>query len=208
MADHFAEKSRDWDVNDVVKGLSATIGPAIIDHVALTTDMDVLDFGAGTGLISAHIAPRVNKIVAVDISAAMLDKLAAKDELRGKVEVVCRDITTSPLAQQFDLIVSAMAMHHVSDTNQLIRTFANHLKPGGQIALADLDTEDGTFHPQNTAGVYHSGFDRAALQRVLEQHGFDDIYFFTPHSVAKNNRLYPVFLVTATKHFATFGSSL
>lgn len=199
MPDHFAEKSRDWDVNDVVKGLSTTIGPAIIQHIALTADMDVLDFGAGTGLVSAHLAPRVNKIVAVDISAAMLDKLVAKTELNGKVEAVCQDITTVPLTQRFDLIVSAMAMHHVPDTNQLILTFAKHLKPGGQIALADLDAEDGTFHPENTAGVYHSGFDRVALQRVLEQHDFGNIHFFTAHTVAKNNKLYPVFLVTATK---------
>lgn len=196
MADHFEEKSRDWDVNDVVRGLSATLGPAIIEHIALTTDMNVLDFGAGTGLISAHLAPRVNRIVAVDISVAMLDKLVAKNELRGKVEAVCQDITAEPLNRRFDLIVSAMAMHHVADTDQLIGTFAQHLKPGGLIALADLDTEDGTFHPVNTPGVYHAGFDRTDLQRLLTKRGFNDIHFFTPHTVAKNNRLYPVFLVT------------
>lgn len=199
MADHFDEKSRDWDVNDVVKGLSSTIGPSILEHIALSDQMDVMDFGAGTGLISAHIAPFVKKITAVDISEAMLNKLAAKQEMAGKVDAVCQDIIHNPLNKRFDLIVSAMAMHHVQDTHKLIQTFSEHLKPGGRVALADLDREDGTFHPENTPGVFHAGFDRNELQRVLENHGFDNVHFFTPHTVKKNSKQYPVFLVIAAK---------
>jgi predicted TPR repeat methyltransferase len=55
--------------------------------------MEVLDFGAGTGLISAHVAPWVHKILAVDTSEAMLAALAAKPELHGKVEGLCVDMT-------------------------------------------------------------------------------------------------------------------
>lgn len=206
MADHFDEKSRDWDVNDVVKGLSATIGPSILEHVALSEKMDVMDFGAGTGLISAHIAPFVKKITAVDISEAMLNKLVAKVALADRVEAVCQDITHKPLHKKFDLIVSAMAMHHVQDTGQLIQTFAQHLKPGGRVALADLDKEDGTFHPENTPGVFHSGFDRDELQCVLEKQGFADIQFFTPHTAIKNSKRYPVFLVVANRPSNSGGS--
>ncbi len=96
---------------------------SILVHVPLDDRMDVLDFGAGTGLISAYVAPRVNKIVAVDTSEAMLAALAAKQELSGKVETVCADITKSPLGKRFDLVISAMAMHHVPDTAKLIQSF-------------------------------------------------------------------------------------
>jgi 2-polyprenyl-3-methyl-5-hydroxy-6-metoxy-1,4-benzoquinol methylase len=133
--------------------------------------MDVLDFGAGTGLISAHVAPRVNKIVAVDTSEAMLTALAAKQELSGKVETVCADITKRPLGKRFDLVISAMAMHHVPDTTELIQSFADHLKPCGRLALADLDTEDGSFHPDEAAGIFHHGFDRGKLQEILAMCG-------------------------------------
>ncbi len=198
MSDLFTEKARDWDANDMVKQLSSAIGGTILNQVSLNAQMRVLDFGAGTGLISAHVAPRVEKITAVDISAAMLDKLIAKPELAGKVEAVCQDITSKPLDTRFDLIVSAMAMHHVENTAKLFQTFAAHLKPGAQVALADLDKEDGSFHPADAQGVFHSGFDRGAIQSILEQTGFADIRFATAHTVKKEDKSYPIFLVTAT----------
>ena len=198
MSQYFDEQAVDWDADDRRTQLASAIGSSIVTHVPLDGRMDVLDFGAGTGLISAHIAPRVNRIVAVDTSEAMLAALAAKPELHGKVETVCVDITGTPLGTRFDLVISAMAMHHVPDTAALIQSLAEHLKPGGRLALADLDSEDGSFHPDEATGVFHHGFDRGALQGILEMHGFTDIHFFTVHTVIKDAKQYPVFLVTAT----------
>jgi len=200
MSQYFDEKAADWDADDRRRQLSLAIGSSILAQVSLHDRMEVLDFGAGTGLISAHVAPRVHKIIAVDTSAAMLAALAAKPELCGKVETVCADITVKPLGARFDLLISAMAMHHIPDTAALIQTFADHLKPGGRLALADLDTEDGSFHPDEAAGVFHHGFDRAELQAILEMHGFADIRFSTAHTVMKDGKGYPVFLVTAAKN--------
>jgi SAM-dependent methyltransferase len=129
----------------------------------------------------------------------MLDQLATKPELAGKVEVFCQDILQRPLDRRADLIVSAMAMHHVSDTRALLRTLYDHLEPGGRIALADLDTEDGTFHPPGTEGVFHAGFDRATLGAMMKDAGFVAATFTTAVEVSKEDRTYPVFLVTASR---------
>ena len=199
MSQYFNERAGDWDADDRRNQLSSAIGSSILAHIPLHGRMEVLDFGAGTGLISAHVAPRVHKIVAVDTSDAMLAALAGKPELRGKVEAICADITEKPLGRRFDLVISAMAAHHVPDTAALIESFADHLKPGGWLALADLDTEDGSFHPDEAAGVFHHGFDRGELQAVLEKRGFADVHFFTAHTIMKDGKEYPVFLSTATK---------
>lgn len=199
MADLFEEKAQDWDVNDMVRELSMAIGTTILHRVDFQPEMGVMDFGAGTGLISGHVASKVSHITAVDISEAMLEKLAAKPDLKGKVHIVCQDITQQPLDKKFDVIVSAMAMHHVEDTEHLIKTFALHLNPNGKVALADLDTEDGSFHPEDIEGVYHHGFDQDALKAILEQSGFADIEFVTAHTVNKEGKDYPIFLVTATR---------
>ena len=159
----------------------------------------MLDFGAGTGLICAQIAPMVNRIVAVDTSQAMLDKLESKPELQGKVETVCRDILDDPLDARFDLIASAMAMHHVEDTARLLERFNEQLNDSGMIALADLDKEDGSFHPPDTQGVFHFGFERDQLRAKLESHGFEQVEFFTAHIIKGEEKDYPVFLVTARK---------
>lgn len=200
MSDLFNEKAKDWDKNDLPRQLSAAIGSSILENISFHEQMDVLDFGAGTGLISAHVAPLVNKIIALDISAAMLEQLVAKPELHGRVKAVCQNIIDKPLAAKFDLIMSAMAMHHVADTDKLIQRFAEHLKPGARVALADLDKEDGSFHPEDAKGVFHSGFDRDEFQRLLAKHGFEDIHFVTAHTVDKEEKRYPIFLAIATKN--------
>ena len=199
MADLFEEKSQEWDKNEMIRGLSSAIGSTMLEKVDFHPDMEVMDFGAGTGLISGQVATKVGKITAVDISEAMLEKLVAKPELQGKVKTICQDITQKPLAEKYDVIVSAMAMHHVEDTDNLAKTFAWHLKPQGKVALADLDSEDGSFHPEDTEGVYHSGFDRDSMKSILEKNGFSNIEFVTAHTVEKESGHYPVFLVTATK---------
>jgi 2-polyprenyl-3-methyl-5-hydroxy-6-metoxy-1,4-benzoquinol methylase len=103
------------------------------------------------------------------------------------------------LESEFDLIVSAMAMHHVEDTDKLFQRFAELLKPGARVALADLDKEDGTFHPEDVEGVFHHGFERAELESLMQKHGFTDIEFTTAHVVKKEEREYPIFLVTASR---------
>jgi predicted TPR repeat methyltransferase len=196
--DHFSHKAADWDARPRAQQLSQAIGDAILDAVPLEGHMHVMDFGAGTGLIAARIAPHVDRIAAVDVSEAMLAQLAAKPELQGKVEALCHDLTLASLERRFDLIVSAMALHHVEDTALLLSRFADHLYPGGHIALADLDAEDGSFHEPGTEGVFHQGFDREALAGLLREQGFSEVAFRTAHTIVKDdNHAFPIFLVTA-----------
>lgn len=199
MTDLFNEKAKDWDADEMKRKLSATIGSSILNNVPLHDQMLVMDFGAGTGLISAQVAPHIKQIDAVDISESMLEKLVAKPELHGKVEAICQDILQTPIDKAYDLVMSAMALHHVEDTSELMQTFADHLKSGGIIALADLDKEDGDFHPENTPGVFHFGFERVQLQSLLEKRGFKNVQFSTALSIERNDKEFPVFLVTAVK---------
>lgn len=199
MSDLFNKKADDWDSMPIPQQLCATIGPAIIEHTRITQDMSVLDFGAGTGLLTAHIAPLVHDIAAVDISESMLDQLVAKPEFHGKVTAYCQNILAEPLDKKFDLIISAMAMHHVQNTSLMLQRFFEHLKPGATVALADLDAEDGSFHPADIQGVFHLGFDRREFRSLLEGIGFDEITFSTAYTIEKDSTHYPIFLVTATR---------
>jgi 2-polyprenyl-3-methyl-5-hydroxy-6-metoxy-1,4-benzoquinol methylase len=199
MTDLFKEKSTNWDANEMRKKMSDAIGSSILQNVQLNSQMTVIDFGAGTGLISSQVAPYVGKITAVDVSESMLEKLISKEELKGKVEILCQDITLNPIGVEYDLIMSAMAMHHVEDTDNMIQKFADHLKPGGQIALADLDSEDGGFHATPTEGVFHQGFDRGEFGRKLERFGFTEIKFLTAHVAERKNGAYPIFLALGKK---------
>lgn len=203
MTDLFRDKAEDWDTRPVPAQISDGVSHALLQHVPLSPSLTVLDFGAGTGLLLAKLAPHVGHVVAVDISPTMLaklaDKLATQPDLASKVEIVCQDLTRAPLGRHVDLIVSAMAMHHVEDTAALLVVLHDHLHAGGRIALADLDAEDGSFHPPDAEGVFHHGFDRARLGRQLADAGFFDVAFHTACVVQRDGRDYPVFLVTATR---------
>jgi 2-polyprenyl-3-methyl-5-hydroxy-6-metoxy-1,4-benzoquinol methylase len=199
MTDLFKEKAKDWDMDVLVKGIADGIRSALSENIKMSSDMHVMDFGAGTGLVTELLAKKVAKVCAVDVSKTMLDELMAKQALEGRVETLCQNIVEHPLGREFDLIVSAMAMHHVENTDALLRRFYEHLKPGGQVALADLDEEDGSFHTLGTEGIYHNGFNRDVITQQLLEQGFKEIRFVTAHTVSKSDKQYPIFLVVAHK---------
>ena len=197
--DLFAHRAHDYDERPVPQQISEGVWAALQRGVALSADWEVMDFGAGTGLICAKVAPHVRRILAVDVSRAMLDRLTEKPELAGKAEVFCHNLLEAPLGRTVDLVVSAMAMHHVEDTPALLRALWEHLKPHGKVALADLDTEPGDFHPPGMEGIFHHGFDRDALGALMEEAGFVDTQFSTACTVSRNERAYSIFLMTATR---------
>jgi SAM-dependent methyltransferase len=197
MTDLFKDRAADYDARPVPQQISEGVSAALLARVPLSPTTTVLDFGAGTGLLAAKVAPRVGRLLAVDISEAMLTQLKAKPGLASRVEIHCQDILEQPLTDKVDLVTSAMAMHHVKDTPALLKALHDHLVPGGRIALADLDVEDGTFHPPGIEGVFHHGFDRVVLGAQLAAAGFVDVAFTTACTVSRDERPYPIFLVTA-----------
>lgn len=197
MNDLFQDHAKEWDQRPIPAQISDAVVRAVREAVPLSSTTTLLDFGAGTGLLASKLAADVGRVVAVDVSRAMLNELARKPALQGKVEVVCQDLVDTPLSRTVDVVVSAMAMHHVRDTAALLATLHAHLVPGGHLAIADLDAEDGSFHPPGTEGVFHAGFDREALGALLRAAGFSEVHFTTACEVHKEARAYPIFLVTA-----------
>ncbi len=60
-------------------------------------------------------------------------------------------------AGQFDLVVTAMTLHHIADVPGFLARLGHLLRKDGRLAVADLVTEDGSFHAPMT--VPHNGFD-------------------------------------------------
>ena len=201
MTSSFDARAQTWDDDPRRRKLAESIFAALERAVPLRADMAALDYGAGTGLLALAIAARVRRVLAVDSSAGMLAVLAEKARTGGaNVETLHADFAKDPLpAGPFDLVASAMTLHHVADVEGLLRKFFALLAPGGRIALADLDAEDGSFHGANAAGVHHLGFDRAALARQLAAAGFIGVCFSDAARNEKNGRAYTVFLAAARK---------
>lgn len=197
----FDKEALTWDDNPVAVERSRAVADAMIREVQPTGDMDALDFGAGTGLVTLALQPYVKSITAADSSQGMLSVLQGKIEAQGltNAKTLLLDLEENQVPDGcFDFISTTMTMHHMPDVPKVLHAFYRMLRPGGVAAIADLDAEDGSFHPDNT-GIHHFGFDRAEMQRMLEEAGFRDIKATTSYVMKKEvegqTREYPVFLI-------------
>ncbi len=196
----FDEAAASWDSPQRV-ALARGVAEAIVRSVELSKDLDVLDFGCGTGLLTLALQPLVRRVTGADSSSGMLDVLRQKVESQGlaNVEIVRLD-PGAPLSLEgrFHVIVSSMAMHHVPDLAPLFSRFHEHLVPGGWVALADLDREDGSFH-EDVRDVFHQGFERSEIETRLTAAGFVALEARTATVVRKERGDYPVFLISGRR---------
>ena len=196
--DLFKEKSKEWDKGDVQVSGAKIIADAIRAEVKLSKDMEILDFGVGTGLLGFDIAKDIKQMHGVDISQSMLEKLKAKNSDELNIIAYNQDIIKEPLKKMFDGMISSMTLHHVEDLQEFFTTMYKNIKDGGFICIADLETEDGTFHSDNT-GVFHFGFNAEELAKIVQGSGFKNVVFKNINTISKPQRDYGVFLITAWK---------
>jgi len=208
MTDYFDKAAVVWDKDPGRVQMAKTIADAIIDALHPDGTELVMDYGTGTGNIALRIAPHVKRIIAVDSAKAMLEMLQEKLHGEGITTIEPREwnfgqnIADLPV---FDLIVSSMTLHHVRETAAAARTFHKLLQPGGRVAIADLDCDNGEFH--ESPGIdEHDGIDRKNLQQAFEQAGFDSVRFSEAATIHKTSsrtgkpRDFTIFLMTAHWH--------
>ncbi len=196
MQDNFKEKAHGWDKGSTRVNGAKTIADAIEKRITFNDTMHIVDFGVGTGLLGFEIAPKVASMIGVDTSESMLKKLEEKNTPELYIVPCHQDIIEFPLSKTFDGIISSMTLHHIEDLKIFFQTIYKNLNQKGFIAIADLESEDGTFH-SNNEGVFHFGFDIQELCSVVESCGFKDIRFENINTINKPHKDFGVFLLTA-----------
>jgi 2-polyprenyl-3-methyl-5-hydroxy-6-metoxy-1,4-benzoquinol methylase len=196
----FDERARTWDDDPTKRARAVAAAAAIRDAVDLPDGVRLLEYGAGTGLLSQELADDVASITVTDPSSGMRqvmeEKVAAGALPRARV--LDLDLSRDPAPdEQFDLIVAAMVLHHIPDLAPVLRGFAEVAAPGAALCIVDLEREDGSFHGDGFDG--HHGFEREELSRWLGDAGFAGPEFRTFSEVDRHGRGYPLFLAVSRR---------
>jgi len=198
----FDERAATWDDDPAHVERARVVAGAIRDVVPLDSSVRLLEYGAGTGLVSQALGDTVGPITVADTSAGMRkvmeDKVAAG--VIAEARVWDLDLASAPLRpseERFDLIVTVLALHHLPQLEPVLSNFATLLDDGGHLVIVDLDEEDGSFHGDGFDG--HHGFDHDALAGDLGDAGFANVSFQRCHQIVRDGITYPLFLATAAR---------
>ncbi len=115
----------------------------LLRDLGLDESSVVVDLGAGTGTFALAAAPLCRRIVAVDVSPAMLATASAQAERLGftNLEVVHAGfLTYAHQGNRADFVYSRNALHHLPDFWKALalERIADMLRPGGVLRLHDL----------------------------------------------------------------------
>ena len=186
----FDAKAGEWDKN--------------MRNIERSREMKVMEFGAGTALLSFMLQDLFSSITLIDSSQEMIricnEKIAQTKSTH--IQAVKIDLETEYFADKFDVIYTQMAFHHVSDIGKMVHKMYDLLNDKGILAIADLYPEDGSFHGEGFTG--HPGFDPDWLAALLKQSGFGtaaykECYVQKKIDATGKQNEYPVFLMIATK---------
>lgn len=117
----------------------------LADQLRALPDAVVLDVGCGAGHTSAAVAVAVREVVALDLTAAMLDQVQILASERGLTNIRTQqgDVEDIPFADgMFDVVVTRYSAHHWPNPAKALAEIARVLKPGGRFVLIDIVSYD------------------------------------------------------------------
>jgi ubiquinone/menaquinone biosynthesis C-methylase UbiE len=200
----FDIKATGWDKNNVHLERAQVIADRLKEIIPVNPRMKAMEFGAGTGLLSFILKDLFASVTLIDNSAEMIricnEKIAESKSYH--LHSLKVDLETEDIDDRFDIIYSQMAFHHIGDINKMVNKFYNLLNNGGLLAVADLFSEDGSFHGGGFKG--HKGFDPEWLKSKMKDAGFKNVTYFKPFIQKRTEpdgsvKEYPVFLMIAKK---------
>ena len=137
---------------------------ALEEVLELRGDEAVLDFGCGSGRLSYWIAPRVKKVVGLEVTPEMID-LAKQNRSAENVEFMLYDGNHFPdMPHPFDLILSVGVLQIMQGENltRAVLALSRYLRPGGRFLMIE-QISDKPEIKRPSSGDYLRAFSESGL---------------------------------------------
>jgi ArsR family transcriptional regulator len=155
--------------------------------IKLMPPMVIADLGAGEGTISQLMAQRAKRVIAIDNSEKMVEFGAALARTHhiANLEYRLGDLEAVPIRTgTVDLAFLSQALHHASHPERAVAEARRILKPGGRIAVLDLNRH----HFEEAREMYADlwlGFTELEIERYLKNAGFKNVETAIVHREAE-----------------------
>ena len=173
-SEYFRQVAGSWD--QISAGyFGKTVRDAAIARAYLRPEMAVADIGAGTGFMTAGLAPLVKRVYVVDGSASMLE--VAKKNLSewDNVEYHEADGSHLPFPEEsLDAVFANMYLHHTIDPLAAIQEMVRVLRPGGRLVITDMDEHPYAWLKDEMADVWQ-GFQRDQIRAWFKEAGLVNV---------------------------------
>ena len=132
----------------------------VVEALGIGPGSRVADIGAGSGLLTVHLARAVSpsgRVVATDIDGAVLDLLQSRLTAAGLADVVERRVVSAERPElepgAYDAILLAEVDHYFNDEVAWLKEAAKALKPKGRIVISNRIHH----HPKSMAAAQKAG---------------------------------------------------
>jgi ubiquinone/menaquinone biosynthesis C-methylase UbiE len=143
-----------------------------------TSQINVLDVGAGTGNLSLKYLDRGCKVTATDVSLKSLQQL--KDLAKNKKNLYLNQITESTLNipdNSFDVVCTYSVLHHIPDYILTIKEMIRVTKPNGIIYI-DHEANKYKYNPTHTLKEYQKLTQQTILEHIIKLHKSKELYTY------------------------------
>ena len=202
----FDNYAKNWDT-DLRINRAKIIAKEIQNVIGCKKDCTAMEFGCGTGLISFNLINWFKNITLIDSSKNIITILNDKIEKYNidNIKAYKSDITVDEKkTDKYDVIYNSMVLHHISDTESIIKEFYELLNDEGELCIVDLNEEDGRFHQKEIGFKGHNGFCQKNLKEILTNARFKDIeirtFFYGEKNIDNEKINYSLFIVKAKKY--------
>jgi len=133
------------------------------------------DLGCGTGPVSAALAPFVERVVAVDASAAMLQAARKRLHAFGNIDLRRGELEALPIDNgRLDAATLMLVLHHVPEPARALAEVARVLKPEGRVIIADMQPHDRDTYRQQMGHMW-LGFSDEHITSLLRGCGLERV---------------------------------
>jgi len=166
----FSESASRWDeVRAELFGRGADASALL---GLLDPSWTVADLGAGTGALTAAVAPFVERAVAIDRSPEMLAAARGRLEPIENVDVREGELESLPLeSETVDLALLVLVLHYVVDPRLVLEEARRVLKPKGRLVILDMRAH-GREEYRQTMGHLWPGFREEQIRDWAAETGF------------------------------------